>query len=579
MSRFLLLLLLISVLFTSVLSIRPRAAPKASFLRSPSSPSTPLPTFPFPSSPPAWNTSTWFGAAYTPSPAGNQLWWHEYEAYAHIVEKELRAVRSVYGFTALRTFIHNMVYDAAPATFIANIGRYLTLCHSLGIKPGFVFFDDCWNSAGATIPDSCVPIKGRHNGCWMQSPQAVQRTNISRFQSYVTDIVSAFRDDDRVLYWEIYNEPNTSNFTQTLRNAAYGWATAVKPVSPVISCWGDNPNTQIVDEHRYDQDFTGWTADVYANPSKGGVVTEGGSRWFQGYDSDAGSTKLVMAWLQALREAYAAGKVPFVPGMIVSWEVNVGNSHTRWHWSTPDNAPEPTIPWDAHIFSDQTPISYTEAGLIRRYTTRHDPFLLLQTFMPDRYDNKRDYFTTMQSDSYFIPNTTAAVIGDGLYEVSFWPNASTAFSIWTHASVSSVNGVQAVTSGYQFTVSLPDKMIYATKMTSASSMMALGNWSFAEMECGVVDNGWNIFRIVISEGEMEIYLNMMATDAAEPFGILPRLSLVDGGQRLQDGVMALSSENGMTRVDYVSVSRLETWGEYVKVPGKPKRQQSVIATQ
>ena len=58
------------------------------------------------------------------------------------MRKELTAVARIYGFTALRTFIHNMVYDAAPVQFLANIDRYLTLCHSLGIKPGFVFFDD-----------------------------------------------------------------------------------------------------------------------------------------------------------------------------------------------------------------------------------------------------------------------------------------------------------------------------------------------------------------------------------------------------------------------------------------------------
>ena len=82
---------------------------------------------------------------------------------------------------------------------------------------------------------------------------------------------------------------------------------------------------------RYDQNFAAWTSDIYANVQKGGVVTEGGSRWYQGYDTDAGSTKLVMTWLYALRAAYGRGDVPFVPGMIVSWELSVGNSHTRYN--------------------------------------------------------------------------------------------------------------------------------------------------------------------------------------------------------------------------------------------------------
>lgn len=38
---------------------------------------------------------------------------------------------------------------------------------------------------------------------WQTSPQSVERTGIDRFKSYVTDIVSAFRNDSRVLYWEV----------------------------------------------------------------------------------------------------------------------------------------------------------------------------------------------------------------------------------------------------------------------------------------------------------------------------------------------------------------------------------------
>ncbi len=122
---------------------------KASFLRPRSTASSLQPVDP--TAVPAFNTSSWFGAAYTPSPAGNQLWWYEYSRYESIVKNELTAAARIYGFTALRTFIHNMVYDAAPTQFLDNIERYLTLCHSLGIKPGFVFFDD-WSATNTTLP-------------------------------------------------------------------------------------------------------------------------------------------------------------------------------------------------------------------------------------------------------------------------------------------------------------------------------------------------------------------------------------------------------------------------------------------
>ena len=171
--RSLVLLLIVSLLQGVALSSLAQAATarvplKASFLRKPtSSPSTTVHWLPTDaSSPPAWNTSSWFGAAYTPAPAGNQLWWYEYEKYEPLVKAELQAASTIYGFTALRTFIHSMVHANDSKRFIANIDRYLTIANSLGIKAGVVLFDSCWSAEGATLPDSCVPVKGRHNGCW-----------------------------------------------------------------------------------------------------------------------------------------------------------------------------------------------------------------------------------------------------------------------------------------------------------------------------------------------------------------------------------------------------------------------------
>jgi hypothetical protein len=541
-----------------------RAALKPTFHRRPSASSTDLRSID-PTVTPAFNTSDWFGAGYTPSPAGNQLWWYEYSRYERIVERELTAVARIYGFTALRTFIHNMVYDAAPAQFMDNIERYLALCHSLGIKPGFVFFDDCWDSTGATIPDSCVPVKGRHNGCWKTCPQSAQRTSVDRFHGYVTDIITRFKNDSRVLYWEIFNEPNNSNFSQTLRNAAYGWATAVKPIQPILSCWGDNPNTQIVDEHRYDQDFRGWTSDVYVNPAKGGVVTEGGSRWYQGTDADAGSVKIVMTWLYALREAYAAGKVPFVPGGIISWEVNVGNSHTRWHWGTRDGSPEPTIPWDAHIHVDQTPISYTEAGLIQAYTKGTSPFYAVSTFMPDSYTNPRDFFLSVAPSK--PTKLSSDPTSDGIYEVSFWPNATVTFSLYILASDNQLPS-------YIINVSLPTHTLTVSR-AAVNNNSLLASWDYSKMECGVITNGWNLLRVVVVGGEMDVYLNPMYTDAAGPDGIQPRVSVVDPTP-LKAGMSYVGSSGGDTLVDYHSISKIDAYGEFVKMPGSSRAREQCL---
>ena len=107
---------------------------------------------------------------------------------------------------------------------------------------------------------------------------------------------------------------------------------------PVLSCWNDNADTDIVDVHHYDSDFAAWTEAAASNPKKGSFFTEAGSRWYQGFAADSGSTLLVLNWLQALRVMHTRGQFTApVPGAMVSWELMVGNSNTRWHWNTPDN--------------------------------------------------------------------------------------------------------------------------------------------------------------------------------------------------------------------------------------------------
>jgi hypothetical protein len=91
----------------------------------------------------------------------------------------------------------------------------------------------------------------------MASPQDVFRTNVSRFKPYVTDLIKAHLNDGRVLWWGIYNEPNMRDgFTMALRHAAFGWATALSPSQPVISCWdGANNDTELQNIHDYDTNF------------------------------------------------------------------------------------------------------------------------------------------------------------------------------------------------------------------------------------------------------------------------------------------------------------------------------------
>ena len=229
-----------------------------------------------------------------------------------------------------------------------------------------------------------MPTQGVHNGCWLAAPQDARRHNGTvPFEGYVRGIVRALKADPRVAWWEIFNEPQRGNtFSLALRDAAYRWAKDEAPLAPVISCWDDSNNTDIVDHHQYYvPSYTNYLSNaVFSNPAKGGIVTEAGCRWYQGTSSDSGSPLVTVNWLDGLKRNNSGA--PFVPGVMLSWEVMVGHSMTRWHWGTSAGAAEPALPWCGSLYPDGTPVSYTEAAALRRYTRGpgHDDFLFLATF-------------------------------------------------------------------------------------------------------------------------------------------------------------------------------------------------------
>ena len=91
--------------------------------------------------------------------------------------RELTAAKQVYGMTSMRVFLHNYVFEADGEQLLVNIDDFLGIAEDLGMRVGFVFFDDCWSTSGASTEAECQNRPGVHNGCWMTCPQASDRGN------------------------------------------------------------------------------------------------------------------------------------------------------------------------------------------------------------------------------------------------------------------------------------------------------------------------------------------------------------------------------------------------------------------
>lgn len=88
------------------------------------------------------------------------------------------------------------------------------------------------------------PTPGMHNSGWLQSPgKAVVNdpARWERLEAYVKDVVATFAEDERVLLWDLYNEPGNSGQgvkSLPLVKKAFEWARAAKPSQPLsVGVW------------------------------------------------------------------------------------------------------------------------------------------------------------------------------------------------------------------------------------------------------------------------------------------------------------------------------------------------------
>ena len=186
------------------------------------------------------------GCNFIPSTAINQLeMWQQPTFDAPTIDRELGWAAGL-GFNTTRVYLHNLAWEDHASGFKARIQKFLGLAASHGIRPIFVIFDDCWN-ADFKLGKQPDPIPGVHNSGWLQSPGKAIVNNPDawlRLEMYVHDIVGNFAGDERILAWDLYNEPGNSEQgvkSLPLLKKVFQWAREAAPTQPVTAgLWNDN---------------------------------------------------------------------------------------------------------------------------------------------------------------------------------------------------------------------------------------------------------------------------------------------------------------------------------------------------
>lgn len=153
------------------------------------------------------------GCNFMPSCASNQLeMWQADTFNPTVIRRELGWLANL-GMNTVRVFLHDLLWQQDAAGFIARIETFLTITREFNIRPMFVFFDSCWHPFPHPGKQD-EPEPGVHNSRWLQSPGMRVLKNpdtFCRLQSYVSGIIRHFRNDPRVLAWDLWNEPDNNN--------------------------------------------------------------------------------------------------------------------------------------------------------------------------------------------------------------------------------------------------------------------------------------------------------------------------------------------------------------------------------
>lgn len=206
---------------------------------------------------PAQQANAWYaaqgwlvGANYVTSTAANQIEMFQAGTYdPRRIDAELALAQQI-GFNTVRVFLHDLLWATDRAGFSQRLSQFVGIAASHNIKPLFVLFDSCWDP-NPKPGRQRAPIAGVHNSGWVQSPGAARLADPAYtrvLQSYVTGVVGLFRNDPRVLGWDVWNEPDNpardyrkvehedkQKLVAAFLPHVFQWTRAVSPVQPVTS--------------------------------------------------------------------------------------------------------------------------------------------------------------------------------------------------------------------------------------------------------------------------------------------------------------------------------------------------------
>lgn len=182
------------------------------------------------------------GCNYVPSYAINQYeFWQQETFNPEVLDRELGLAEDL-GFNTLRIYLHEGLWYADKDGFKSRINKFFDLAESHGIKLIVTFFTNGGNHEKEfALGPQPEAIPGMHNSNWIPSPGRKvidDPAQWPRLKEYVQDILRTYKNDDRILYWCLCNEPENMKAGCDVKDfmpAVYQWAWEIRPSQPLSS--------------------------------------------------------------------------------------------------------------------------------------------------------------------------------------------------------------------------------------------------------------------------------------------------------------------------------------------------------
>ena len=328
------------------------------------------------------------GGNFLPSNAINQLeMWQAATFDPVTIDRELGWAEGI-GMKTMRVFLHDMLWQQDPAGMRQRMDTFLTIAQKHHIRPVFVFFDSCWDPFPVLGPQH-PPIPGVHNSGWVQSPGKLALMDPAqepRLEAYVKAVVGAFANDDRILAWDLWNEPDNGNGGEYHREDSPDKVARVTQLLPKVFEWARSANpSQPLTSGLWHGD---WSSTAAMNPVARIQANESDIISFHNYgwpeDFERVVTQLEKLDRPILCTEYMARGAGSTFDTIlpiaykhhvgaINWGLVVGKSQTNLPWDSWQHpyVDEQPVVWFHDVFrADGKPYRQREADLLREWNAK-----------------------------------------------------------------------------------------------------------------------------------------------------------------------------------------------------------------